>query len=94
VTWVGGYKGLGIQLGTRMLMLSAINSVPSNFAFMINTNDFAFATATNGWQWLTKGGRILTQKEASDNQFATAVDYRNLVCFDPQSQCKIYNITE
>lgn len=94
ITWVGGYKGLGIQLGTRQLMLTAINSVPSNFGFMINTNDFTFATATNGYEWLTKGGAILTQKEGSDNQFATAVDYRNLVCFDPAKQCKIYGITE
>jgi hypothetical protein len=94
LNWVGGYTGLGIQLGTKQLMLTTINSVPSNHGFFINTNDFAFANATNGYQWLTKGGRILTQKEGSDNQFATAVNYTNLVCFDPQRQCKMYGITE
>lgn len=93
--WVGGYKGLGIQLGTRQLMLTAMNSVPSNFGFMINTNDFKFASATNGYKWRTgKDNGILTGAEGSDNFFATAVDYRQLVCFDPQKQCKIYGITE
>lgn len=93
--WVGGYKGLGIQLGTDKLMLTSLASVPSNFAFMINTNDFAFISATDGYEWLTNdNGRILTQKEGSDEQFATAVMYRNFVCMDPQAQCKIYGITE
>jgi hypothetical protein len=93
--WVGGFTGLGIQLGAKKLMLTAINSCPSNLAFMINTNDFKFASATNGYEWLTNdGGGILSQKESSDNKFATAVDYRQFVCYDPQKQCKIFGITE
>ena len=55
---------------------------------MINTEDFAFATMTNGYEWLTPGGRILQQKEASDNQFATAVNYMQFVCYDPARQLK------
>ncbi len=92
--WTGGYKSLGIQLGNRQLMLSAMNSVPSNHGFMLNTADFAFARATNGYEWLTPGGRILQQKEGSDNKFATAVDYRQLVCFSPKPQVKMYGIEE
>jgi hypothetical protein len=92
--WTGGYKGLGIQLGDKQLMLTTMNSVPSNVGFLINTNDFAFIRATNGYEWLTPGGRILQQKEASDEQFAAAVDYRNLVCFSPKTQTKLYGITE
>jgi len=68
MNWVGGYTGLGIQLGTRQLMLAATNSMPSNFGFMINTNDFKFASATNGYKWRTgKDNGILTGSEGSDN---------------------------
>lgn len=94
ISWVGGYEGLGVQIGTDQLMLTSIPSVPANTAFMLNTNDFAFVTATNGYEWLTKGDRILTQKEGSDNQFASAVNDVNLVCYDPKKQAKIYGITE
>lgn len=93
--WTGGFTGLGIQLGTDKFMLTAINSCPSNNAFLINTNDFKFASATNGYEWLTNdGGGILSQKEGSDNKFATAVDYRQFVCYDPQKQTKIIGILE
>ncbi len=92
--WTGGYTGLGIQLGTDKLMLTSIPSVPSGSAFMINTNDFAFASASNGYQWLTGGQGVLRQKEGSDAQFATAVNYINFVCFDPHRQVKLYIISE
>jgi hypothetical protein len=91
--WVGGYTGLGIQLGDKQLMLTTIGSMPDKKLFLLNTNDFAFAQMTNGYEWLGKGGRILTQKEGSDNQFATAVWYGNFVCNDPEKQFKGYGIT-
>ena len=93
MNWVGGYTGLGIQLGDKQLMLTAIGSMPDRKMFMLNTGDFAFAQMTNGYEWLGKGGRILTQKEGSDAQFATAVWYGNLVCNNPQGQLKGYGIT-
>ena len=97
MNWVGGYTGLGIQLGSRQLMLTTLSSVPAGYAFLINTNDFAFMRppGRNGFQWLTsEGGRVLRQKEGSDNQFATAVDYFSFVCTDPGKQAKLYGITE
>ncbi len=93
IEWTAGYKGMGIQLGDRKLMLTSIGSLPSSKAFMINTNDFAFAEMTNGYEWVNQGGgRVLTQKEGSDNKFAAAVSYMNMVCNDPQRQLKAYGI--
>ena len=91
--WVGGYTGLGIQLGEKRLMLASVGSMHNNMGFLMNTADFAFASMTNGYKWLNQGGRILTQKEGSDAQFATAVDYMNFVCNNPRKQMKLYNIT-
>lgn len=93
-TFVGGYKSLGIQLGSTLMMLKTMASVPKGVAYFLNTNDFAFITATNGYEWVTKeGGKIVTQKEGSDNVFASAVNYLQFVCYDPQKQGKIYGIT-
>jgi hypothetical protein len=95
--WTGGYKGLGIQLGDKQLMLTSMPSVPTGIGFMINTADFAFVRPTgwSGYRWLTgAGGDILTQKEGSDNKFASAVDYFNFVCTNPAKQIKLYVITE
>lgn len=97
IEWVGGYTGMGIQLGTRKYMLTDLASVPEGVAFLINTNDFAFMRppGRSGFSWLTgDGGNILRKKEGSDNVFATAVDYWQFVCFDPAKQCKLHTITE
>jgi len=91
------YTGLGIQLGPKQLMLTALASVPSGYAFMLNTADFAFMRppGMSGFKWLTsEGGRVLRQLEGSDNQFATAVDYLQFVCLDPGKQVKLHSITE
>lgn len=96
-TWVGGYQGMGIQLGNRQLMLTSLNSVPEGYAFLINTNDFAFMRPVgwNGFRWLTgDSGGVLQQKEGSDQKFATAVDYWQFVCKDPAKQIKLYGIVE
>ncbi len=97
MNWVGGYTGLGIQLGSLQLMLAPLMSVPKGIAYLINTRDFAFMRppGMSGYKWLTsEGGSVLRQKEGSDNMFASAVDYWNFVCKDPGRQCKMYNITE
>ena len=98
--WVGGYTGLGIQLGSMQLMLTSLGSVridndnadKNSEAYLMNTADFAFASMTSGYEWLTPGGRVLQQKEGSDNQFATAVNYLNFVCYDPKRQMKITGV--
>jgi len=97
--WTGGYTGMGIQLGTKNLMLSSVGSIRTNAdantaeGYMINTSDFAFASMTQGYEWVNDGGRILTQKEASDNLFASAVNYLNMVCYDPGRQMKMTGIS-
>ncbi|MCE5185030.1 MAG: hypothetical protein LLF76_02770 [Planctomycetaceae bacterium] len=95
--WVGGYKGMGIQLHDRQLMLTSLNSLKTGTGFLMNTGDFAFIrpVGRSGYQWLTQGsGGILTQKENSDCKFATAVDYWSFTCQKPDKQIKLINITE
>jgi hypothetical protein len=97
--WVGGVKGLGIQLGQTKLMLSPMDGCPSNYGFMINTADFAIARPQGqsafGPVWLTgEGGSIIKQKEGSDAKFAAAVHDWQFVCKDPGAQCKLVGITE
>lgn len=97
--WVGGVKGLGIQLGQTRLMLSPMDGCPSNYGFMINTGDFAIARPSGqsafGPIWLTsENGGIIRQKEGSDAKFAAAVHDWQFVCKDPGRQCKLVGITE
>ena len=95
--WTGGYKGLGIQLGDKKLMVTAMNSVPVGLGFLINTADFKFIRPSgwNGYKWLTgRDGGVLTQKEGTDVKFATAVDYFQFVTTNPGKQVKLYNISE
>jgi hypothetical protein len=97
--WVGGVKGLGIQLGQTKLMLSPMHGCPSGYGFMINTGDFAIARPAGqsefGPIWLTgEGGSIIRQKEGSDAKFASAAHDYQFVCKDPGRQCKLYGITE
>jgi hypothetical protein len=97
--WVGGVKGLGIQLGQTKLMLSPMDGCPSGYGFIINTADFAIARPQGqsafGPIWLTgDGGSIIKQKEGSDAKFAAAVHDWQFVCKDPGRQCKLEGITE
>lgn len=93
IEWTGGYTGLGIQLGDTKLMLTAIGSLPDTQLYLLNTGAFAFATMTNGYQWVNDGGRILTQKEGSDSKWASAVNYVNFVCNDPYRQLKAHSFS-
>jgi hypothetical protein len=95
--WTGGYKGLGIQLNDKQMMLTALASCPSGYGFLINVNDFAFVrpAGMQGYKWLTgQGGSVLNQKEDSDNQFATAVAYWQFCCMKPDKQIKLHGIVE
>jgi len=95
--WTGGYKRLGIQLGSKSLMLTSLNSIKTGTGMMIDSTKFKFMRppGMTGYKWLTgSDGSIMTQKEGSDNKFATAVDYVNFVCENPGQQCKFYGITE
>ena len=94
MSWTGGVVGMGIQLGHKNLMLTSLSSCPTGNVFMLDTNAFKFAKMTAGWDWLTPGGAIMNQKEASDNQFATAVNYCQFLCLDPFKQLKIHSVDE
>lgn len=94
--WVGGYTGAGIQLGSTKLMLTALPSVPYKHAFVLNTNDFAFAQmGTDGFRWvLGDSNNVLVQSHGRDTKFASAVCYMQFVCYDPGRQAKLYNVVE
>jgi hypothetical protein len=97
MAWTGGYSGMGIQLGSKKLMLTTVNSAPTGKGFLINTNDFMFLRppGMSGFKWLTgEAGGVMTQKQGYDSQFASAVDYVQMVCFDPGRQTKIFDIAE
>lgn len=93
--WVGGYQGLGVQIGSRQLMLTSLNSIPRGYLYMIDTRDFAFCTASSGFQWkLGDGNNVLQQSHTKDTKFASAVNYLQFVCFDPGRQGKGYGVQD
>jgi hypothetical protein len=92
--FTGGYRSTSIQLEDVTLRLSSLGAVPAGVLFMINTNDFAFAS-NRGFEWvLGDGGQVLVQSHTGDNKFASAVQYMNFVCFDPYRQGKGYSVSE
>lgn len=92
--FTGGFTELGIQLGQRRLRIRVLPSIPAGTLSMLNTNDFAFAQS-GPFSWvLGDGGNVLVQSHTGDTKFASAVQYVNLVCFDPYRQGKGYSITE
>ena len=93
MNWTGGYTGLGIQLGSRQLMLTDLGSMQRGYIFMIDPADFAFATMSNGWEWvLGDSGNVLVQSHTADKKFAAAENYMQFVCYDPQKQMKGYSV--
>lgn len=89
-----GYRSTSIQLEDVELKLSSLAAVPAGQLFMLNTNDFAFAS-NQMFEWvLGDGGQVLVQSHTGDNKFASAVQYMNFVCFDPYRQGKGYSISE
>lgn len=84
-----GFKSIGVQIDQYQLILQSLTSLVPGSLFLLNTNDFKFAKATDGFQWIDEGGRILRNKEGSDRLFGTAVNYTNLVCENPRGQYKV-----
>jgi len=87
-----GFKSIGVVIDQYSLMLQSLTSLAPGTLYMLNTNAFKFAKATNGFEWIQDGSSILRNKEGSDNVFATAINYINFVCEDPKGQLKATNI--
>lgn len=94
IEWTGGVKGMGVTVGDQTLMLTVLGSLTQGDLFAINSNDFRFATQTNGYRWVDGNGSILHQKESSDVKYATAVNYMNFICDDPKRQGRITDLAE
>ena len=88
-----GFKSIGVVIDQYNLVLQSLTSLAPGTMFILNTNAFKFAQATNGFQWIEDGGQILRNKEGSDAMFGTAVNYMNFVCEDPKGQCKVTGIS-
>lgn len=88
-----GFKSIGVTLDNYTLILQSLASLLPGTLFMLNTSAFKFARATQGFEWIDDGGRILRNKESSDAMFGTAVNYMNFVCEDPKGQMKATGIS-
>jgi len=83
-----GFKSIGVVIDQYSLLLQSLTSLQPGSLFMLNTNDFKFAKATNGFEWIEDGGRVLRNMEGSDNLFGTAVNYCEFICENPNGQLK------
>jgi len=83
-----GFKSIGVVIDQYSLLLQSLTSLTPGTLFMLNTGDFKFARATNGFEWIEDGGKILRNFETSDAVFGTAVSYMNFVCENPNGQLK------
>jgi len=83
-----GFKSIGVVIDQYSLLLQSLTSLTPGTLFMLNTNDFKFAKASNGFEWIEDGGGVMRNKEGSDNQFATAINYCEFVCENPNGQLK------
>jgi hypothetical protein len=83
-----GFKSIGVVIDQYSLLLQSLTSLTPGTLFMLNTNDFKYAKASNGFEWVDEGGRVLRNKEGSDNLFATAINYCEFVCENPNGQLK------
>jgi len=84
-----GFRSIGVVIDNYSLVLQSLSSLTPGTLFLLNTNDFKFAKATNGFEWTEgDGGRVLRNKEGSDNMFGSALNYMNFVCENPKGQFK------
>ena len=83
-----GFRSIGVVIDQYNLLLQSLSSLTPGTLFMLNTNSFKFAKATDGFQWIEDGGRILRNRENSDALFGTAVNYCEFLCEDPKGQLK------
>lgn len=85
-----GFQSLGVTIDDTTLILQSVGSLAPGTLMLINVGDFKWAKATDGFEWVTEGaGGMFRQKENSDNIYATAVNYCNLVCENPLGQMKV-----
>jgi hypothetical protein len=87
-----GFRSIGVVIDQYNLLLQSLSSLTPGTLFMLNTNAFKYAKATDGFNWIEEGGRILRNRETSDNLFGTAVNYCEFVCEDPKGQLKATNL--
>lgn len=100
------YKGKGVQMspvelegGFTALSFNGIPVVadrfcPSGTMYLLNTDDFCLHQLCD-WQWLEgEDGKILKQVPGKPVYTATLVKYAELMCYRPQGQGVLYNITE
>jgi hypothetical protein len=83
-----GFKSIGVVIDQYSLILQSLTSLTPGTLFMLNTNDFKFAKASNGFEWIDDNGSVMRNKEGSDNQFASAINYCEFVCENPNGQLK------
>lgn len=89
-----GFRSTGVVIDQYTLMLQSLSSLTPGTLYMLNTNAFKFAKATNGFEWVTDGlGGVFRQKEGSDNLYASAINYMNFVCEDPKGQMKVTGLS-
>ncbi len=90
----GGFTKNAIAMGGDIrLILTSLASVPDDLIYVINTNDFAFASNRPPEWVLGDGGNVLVQSHTGDKKFATMVEYVNFVLLNPRHQFKGYNVT-
>lgn len=84
-----GFRSTGVVIDQYQLALQSLTSLVPGTLYMLNTGDFKFAKATNGFEWVTnENGSVFRQKEGSDNLYASAINYMNFVCENPMGQFK------
>jgi hypothetical protein len=83
-----GFRSIGVVIDQYSLDVQSLTSLVPGTLFMINTNDFKYAKASNGFEWIEDGGQVLRNKEGSDNIFASAINYCEFVCENPNGQLK------
>ena len=88
-----GFRSIGVVIDQYNLLLQSLSSLVPGTMFLLNTNGFKFVKATNGFEWIEDGGRILRNKEGSDNMFGTAINYCEFVCEDPKGQLKVTGLS-
>lgn len=88
-----GFRSIGVVIDQYNLLLQSLTSLLPGTLFMLNTNAFKYAKASNGFEWIEDGGKILRNFESKDGMFGTAVNYCEFVCEDPKGQLKATGIS-
>jgi len=87
-----GLESIGVQIDNYTLLVQSLSSLVPGTLFMLKTNDFMYTKATEGFKWLEGGTGVLRPFENKDGRFATAVNYCNFVCANPNGQLKVTDL--